>query len=309
MEWVAEAESEAPEPMAIEVETKDCTMLGDAEIEEMADLCAVGPNPFGIGLISKQAEEWVLVTTVREGGRLKGFAFCTLERIGGTPSVIVGLASVYRTSRRDTVLRALVSEQLRRAVLAFPDEDVVIGYRFNEPSGFEALKVLSGIVPRPGHKASGEERAWGRRFVKRFGLSTLAYDERRFISPGKGTQACLFDHSSLKPEKTPADIVAYFDGLDAALWVVAIGDAEAAGVGQRTQAVGAVVSVAEAVGSSRYGACLAEGVAAGVVAEAGLAAVIIVAGQPALAVASLAEWYRTSPVRMRSAACRRASAR
>jgi hypothetical protein len=216
MEWVAEAESEAPEPMAIEVETKDCTMLGDAEIEEMADLCAVGPNPFGIGLISKQAEEWVLVTTVREGGRLKGFAVCTLERIGGTPSVIVGLASVYRTSRRDTVLRALVSEQLRRAVLAFPDEDVVIGSRFNEPSGFEAFKVLSNIVPRPGHKASGEERAWGRRFVKRFGLSTLAYEERRFISPGKGTQACLFDHTSLKPEKIDADVVAYFDGLDVA---------------------------------------------------------------------------------------------
>ena len=54
--------------MAIEVETKDCTMLGDAEIEEMADLCAMGPNPFGIGLISKQTEEWVLITTVREGG-------------------------------------------------------------------------------------------------------------------------------------------------------------------------------------------------------------------------------------------------
>jgi|TARA_B110000116_G_scaffold54265_1_gene45765 hypothetical protein len=216
MEWVEKAELEASELMAIEVETKDCTMLGDAEIEEMADLCAVGPNPFGIGLISKQTEEWVLVTTVREGGRLRGFAFCTLERIGGTPSVIVGLASVYRTSRRDTVLRALVSEQLRRAVLAFPDEDVVIGARFNESSGFEAFKVLSDIIPRPGHKASGEERAWGRRFVKRFGLSTMAYDERRFISPGKGTQACLFDHSSLKPEKIQPDVAAYFDGLDVA---------------------------------------------------------------------------------------------
>jgi hypothetical protein len=149
MEWVAEAESEAPEPMAIEIETKDCTMLGDAEIEEMADLCAVGPNPFGIGLISKQAEEWVLVTTVREGGRLKGFAFCTLERIGGTPSVVVGLASVYRTSRRDTVLRALVSEQLRRAVLAFPDEDVVIGYRFNEPSGVRGPQGPQWHRPAP----------------------------------------------------------------------------------------------------------------------------------------------------------------
>ena len=67
MEGVAEAESEAPELMETEVETKDCTMLGDAEIEEMADLCAVGPNPFGIGLISKQTEEWVLVTTVARG--------------------------------------------------------------------------------------------------------------------------------------------------------------------------------------------------------------------------------------------------
>lgn len=202
--------------MAIEVETKDCTMLGDAEIEEMADLCAEGPNPFGIGLISKQAEEWVLICTAREGGRLKGFGFFTLERIGGTPAVIVGLASIHRTSKRDTVLRALVTEKLRRAVLAFPDEDVVLGSRINEPSGFEAYKILTGIVPRPGHKSSGEERAWGRRFVKRFGLSTLAYDEKRFVSPGKGSQACVYDHTSLKPEKIDPDVVAYFDKLDVA---------------------------------------------------------------------------------------------
>jgi len=202
--------------MAIEVETKDCTMLGDAEIEEMADLCAEGPNPFGIGLISKQTEEWVLISTAREGGRLKGFAFFTLERIGGTPAVIVGLASIHRTSKRDTVLRALVAEQLRRAVLAFPDEDVVIGARFNEPSGFEAFKVLTDIVPRPDHKSSGEERAWGRRFVKRFGLSSLSYDEKRFTSPGKGTQACVLDHTSLKPEKIDADVAAFFSKLDVA---------------------------------------------------------------------------------------------
>jgi len=202
--------------MAIEVETKDCTMLGDAEIEEMADLCAEGPNPFGIGLISKQTEEWVLISTAREGGRLKGFTFFTLERIGGTPAVIVGLASVHRTSKRDTVLRALMTEHLRRAVLAFPDEDVVVGARLNEPSGFEAFKVLADIVPRPDHKSSGEERAWGRRFVKRFGLSTLTYDEKRFMSPGKGAQACVLDHTSLKPEKIDADVVAFFAKLDVA---------------------------------------------------------------------------------------------
>ncbi|MBQ91060.1 MAG: hypothetical protein CL441_06520 [Acidimicrobiaceae bacterium] len=201
--------------MAIEVETKDCSMLGDAEIEEMAELCEDGPNPLGIGLLSKQSEEWVLATTARDGGRLKGFAFSTLERIGGTPSVIVGLASVRRTSKRDTVLRALVTELLRRAVLAFPDEDVVIGTRLNSASGFEAYKSLKDVNPRPGHRASGEERAWGRRFVKRFGLSSLNYDEHAFRSKGTGEQACVFDHCSLKPESISAEVNGLFKGLDA----------------------------------------------------------------------------------------------
>ncbi|MCS5684880.1 MAG: hypothetical protein NZ654_06520 [Acidimicrobiales bacterium] len=200
--------------MAIEVETKDCTMLGDAEIEEMADLCAEGPNPFGIGLISKQVEEWVLCSTGRENGRLKGFSFCTLERIGGTPSVILGLGSIHRTSKRDTVLRALMSEQLRRAVLAFPDEDVVVGVRFNEPSGFEAYRPLSRVVPRPGYKASGEDRAWGRRFVKRFGMSTASYDEHTFRAQGSDGQACVLDHTSLKAGQISTDEKAIFAPLD-----------------------------------------------------------------------------------------------
>ena len=77
--------------MAIEVETKDCTQLSDAELAEMADICAEGPSRFEIGLLSKQAEAWVLVTLAREGAALKGFSFCTLERIGGTPCVLIGL--------------------------------------------------------------------------------------------------------------------------------------------------------------------------------------------------------------------------
>ena len=48
--------------MAIEVETKDCTALSDAELAEMADICADGPSRFEAGLLSKQAEEWVLIT-------------------------------------------------------------------------------------------------------------------------------------------------------------------------------------------------------------------------------------------------------
>src|SRR6202020_2642727 len=83
--------------MPIVVSTKDCTALSDAELVEMADLCADRPPGFDIGYLSKEREGWVLITLAREGNKLRGYSFCTLERIGGTPSLLVGLALDDRT--------------------------------------------------------------------------------------------------------------------------------------------------------------------------------------------------------------------
>ena len=58
--------------------------------------------------------------------------------------------------------------------------------QINDPGAFEAFKNLHDIVPRPGHKATGEERAWGRRLAKRFGIGTLSYEDRIFTTRGKG---------------------------------------------------------------------------------------------------------------------------
>ncbi len=201
--------------MSIQVETKDCTALGDAELAELADLCAEGPITYEVGLLSKQAEAWVLITQVTENGKLKGFAFSTLERIGGTPSVLIGLASVKRTAKRDTVVRAILHDQLRRAVLAFPDEDVLFGTRFATAAGFEAFRSLNDVVPRPDHKASGEERAWGRRLAKRFGVEASSYDDRSFLATGTGSAPEVFDHDSLKPAAIPADVDAFFSAVKA----------------------------------------------------------------------------------------------
>jgi hypothetical protein len=202
--------------MAIDVETKDTTALGDAELATLGDICADGPASFDIGLLSKQREEWVLITTAKSGNALQGFSFCTLERIGGTPCVLIGLATVKRTSKRTEVLKALMADQYRRAVLAFPDEDVLIGTRFVDPSGFEAFALsrkLEDVVPRPGHKASGEERAWGRRLAKRFGVDA-DYDDRAFVAKGDGAVPCVLDHESLKPGAVSDEVRALFDGLD-----------------------------------------------------------------------------------------------
>lgn len=200
--------------MSIEVETKDCTGLSDVELAELADLCAESPFPHEIGAITKEAESWVLVSQAREDGKLKGFTFSTLERIGGTPCVLIGMGSIKRSSKRDTVLRAIMQEELRRAVLAFPDEDVLVAARLTDPSGYEAFRALSDLIPRREHKASGEERAWGRRLAKRYGIVPSRYADRQFRVKGDGSLPVVFDHECLKRDKV-AEYEEFFADLDA----------------------------------------------------------------------------------------------
>lgn len=202
--------------MPIDVETKDCTSLSDAELAEMGDICTDGPARYDIGLLSKQAEEWVLVSIARNNGVLQGFSFCTLERIGGTPAVVIGMASIKRTAKRQEVLKAIMADQFRRSVMAFPDEDVLVGTRFLTAAGFDAFKVfikLQDVVPRPGHTATGEERAWGRRLAKRFGVDAK-YLDREFIVRGDGSPMCAVDHETLKPETIDGDVAEFFSNID-----------------------------------------------------------------------------------------------
>jgi hypothetical protein len=201
--------------MTLDVETKDCTALSDGELGEMADIVADGPAGFDIGLLSKQAEEWVLITQVREAGRLHGFSFCTLERIGGTPCLLWGLASTRRNSKRDQVLRALTADQFRRAVLAFPDEDVLVGSRFIDPGAFASFKGLEDVCPRPDHRPTGEERAWGRRLAKRFGAEGRI-DDRSFVVRGDGAASGVFDFAAAKAGAVDTAVAALFEPLDAA---------------------------------------------------------------------------------------------
>ena len=199
--------------MPFEVGTKDCTSLSDAELAEMADLCVDREPGFDIGFLSKQCEEWVLITLVREGQKLRGYSFSTLERIGGTPCLLWGLVSVKRNAKRDQVLKGLLSDQFRRAVLAFPDEDVLVGTRFIEPGAFGAFVGLEDICPRPGHKPTGEERAWSRRLSKRFGAEGRI-DDRTFVVTGDGSACGAFDFSPLKVDEGDDEVAAFFDPLE-----------------------------------------------------------------------------------------------
>jgi hypothetical protein len=115
--------------------------------------------------------------------------------------------------RPSATRRAIITAQFRRAVLAFPDEDVLIGTRFIDPGAFTTFKGLEDICPRPDHKPSGEERAWSRRLAKRFGAEGRI-DDRTFVVSGDGNASGCFDFASAKPDGIPADVAAFFQTLD-----------------------------------------------------------------------------------------------
>src|SRR5690606_4934853 len=100
--------------------------------------------------------------------------------------------------------KGLMAEAYHRALMAFPDEDVVVGSRLVAPDGLEAFKQVDDLIPRPGHRAVGEERAWGRRLAKRFGVDSH-YDEKSFVVATNG-QGGFIDHECLKPEKIKAEV-------------------------------------------------------------------------------------------------------
>ena len=195
--------------MSLVVKTKDASALMDTDLDELASM----GGSFGIGAISKAKEDWVLFASARLENKLHGFMFSTLERIGGTPCVVLGMLSVKKTSKRDQILKGLMAEAYHRALMAFPDEDVVVGSRFVDSDALEAFKSLTEMIPRPDHRAVGEERAWGRRLARRFGCEST-YDEQSFVIKSNG-QSGFMDYESLKPGKAPAEINAMFKTVSA----------------------------------------------------------------------------------------------
>jgi hypothetical protein len=194
--------------MAVVVHTNDASSLTDADLDEMGSM----EGAFDIGALSKAKEDWVLVTTARVEGKLHGFMFSTLERIGGTPCVLIGMLSVRRHSKRDTVLRGLMHEAYHRALMAFPDEDVVVGSRFVSADAVDAFEKLDQVTPSPGTRAVGEERAWGRRLAKRFGIDAK-YEAQSFVA--KNGQSGFLDFESAKPEKVDPEVAAMFRNVNA----------------------------------------------------------------------------------------------
>ncbi|MEW6476356.1 MAG: hypothetical protein AB1679_29190 [Actinomycetota bacterium] len=169
----------------MDVDIRDSASLKPAELDELSQVLRKAGSPLPESTIDDQVERFSRVTMVMEEDEIHGFLFGSLERIGGTPCVLWGLGTTTVEEPRP-VLEAMTTELYRRAAISFPDEDVLVAGRIAHPALYQLFGTLQEPCPRPGYKASGEDRAWGRRLAKRFGCDDR-YDDRAFLSAGNGS--------------------------------------------------------------------------------------------------------------------------
>ena len=132
-----------------------------------------------------QVESFPLAVVTTLDGEAHGIMLGSLERIGGTPSILWGLGAVRKGKTAIAALRSMTGELSRRAAISFPDEDVLVATRLAQASCYVLLQTYADVVPRPGYTPNGEDRAWGRRLAKRFGVDPH-FDDRAFKVAVKG---------------------------------------------------------------------------------------------------------------------------
>ncbi|MGH8992780.1 MAG: hypothetical protein ACRDYV_14115 [Acidimicrobiia bacterium] len=186
----------------MDVDIRDSASLKPAELDVLSQLLRDSGSTLDDKTLDQQVESFPRVSLVTADEEVVGFLFGSLERIGGTPCVLWGLGTARDAAVAEPVVSAMTTELYRRAAISFPDEDVLVAGRFAHPTVYSLFDGLQEPVPRPGYKASGEDRAWGRRLAKRFGCDDR-YDDRAFRTEGQGAPEPLLD-VELSGEPAPA---------------------------------------------------------------------------------------------------------
>jgi hypothetical protein len=198
------------------VESRDSVSLKPAELDEFGQLLLAAGLPISDSDLDHQVEQFPLVVLAYTEDDLQGVLLGSLERIGGTPSILWGAGVARKGKDAASTLRTMTNELSRRAAISFPDEDVVVAARIHRPSAYTLLQTYANVVPRPGYTPNGEDRAWGRRLAKRFGFEGH-FDDRSFRVAVKGRKPPCVPVLDASPIKATggAKIVSLVGELDA----------------------------------------------------------------------------------------------
>jgi len=203
--------------MTMNVESRDSVSLKPAELDEFSQLLTANGLALTDAQLDLQVEAFPLAVVAMLDSEVQGLMLGSLERIGGTPAILWGLGVARKGKHGPAALKAMTGELSRRAAISFPDEDVLVATRLSQPSCYTLLSSYANLVPRPGYVANGEDRAWGRRLAKRFGIEANHFDDRGFtvaVKRRKPTCVPILDASAVKATGG-AKVVSLVGELDA----------------------------------------------------------------------------------------------
>jgi hypothetical protein len=203
--------------MTMNVESRDSVSLKPAELDEFSQLLTANGLSIPDAMLDLQVEAFPLAVVAMLDSEVQGLMLGSLERIGGTPAILWGLGVARKGKHGPAALKAMTGELSRRAAISFPDEDVLVATRLSQPSCYTLLSSYANLVPRPGYVANGEDRAWGRRLAKRFGVEAAHFDDRGFtvaVKSRKPTCVPILDASAVKATGG-AKVVSLVGELDA----------------------------------------------------------------------------------------------
>src|ERR1700750_1210743 len=120
----------------MQVDSRDSISLKPAELDEFGLLLQSSGLPLKDEQLDHQVEQFPLVVLVTVDGDLQSFMFGSLERIGGTPSILGGLGAGPEGKNEAAALKLMTGELARRAAISFPDEDVLVATRLAHPAAY-----------------------------------------------------------------------------------------------------------------------------------------------------------------------------
>src|SRR5207237_125023 len=111
--------------LAMNVESRDSVSLKPAELDEVGQIFSANGLPISDAELDRQVESFPLAVLASAEGDIDGLMLGSLERIGGTPSILWGMGVVRKGKVASAMLKAMTGELTRRAAISFPDEDVL----------------------------------------------------------------------------------------------------------------------------------------------------------------------------------------
>ena len=167
--------------------------------------------------LDHQVEQFPLVVLAYTEDDLQGVLLGSLERIGGTPSILWGAGVARKGKDAAATLRTMTSELSRRAAISFPDEDVVVAARIHRPSAYTLLQTLRerGAPARATRRTARTARGAGG--SPSASASSGHFDDRSFRVAVKGRKPPCVPVLDASPIKATggAKIVSLVGELDA----------------------------------------------------------------------------------------------